>query len=262
MLKTEKFEFVDKSSLEETSERRQPKLEFVDKALWFPVEKILVISDLHIGHEEALNAAGMFFPRIQFKQTMEDLKKIIEKAGKIEEIVICGDFKHEFGLISDQEWKESFDILEFLQEKAERVVLIKGNHDTILGPIAKRRGLEIKDFYILGDKCFLHGDRLFPDCLDKKIKMLILGHRHPAVVIADKYKQERFKCFLEGKWKGKRVIILPSFFPLIEGSDIVSVEENNRMFIPEKDLKDFRIYVVGDKIYKFGKLKKFGKLVR
>lgn len=232
------------------------KYEFIDKALWFPEQKILVISDLHIGFEDWLNASGIFLPRFQFKQIFEDLKKIFSTAGKVQEVIINGDLKHEFGLISDQEWYETQEILDFLKEKSKKVVLVKGNHDSILEPIARRKEIEIRDFYVKNDVCFMHGGRLFSEALEKKIKILVLGHRHPAIVLSDRYKQERYKCFLAGKWKGKNVVVLPSFFPLVEGSDVLNIEENNKMFIPESKLRGFEVFAVGDKVYRFGKVKK------
>ena len=219
---------------------------------------------MHIGYEESLNKKGILVPRQQFKQMAVELKEIfkgLEKKDniKIDEIVVLGDLKHEFGEISKQEGHETIEILDFFEKnlgKNGKIILVKGNHDTILEPIARKKKIEIKDFYVLDGICFLHGDRIFPEALDKKIKMLVLGHRHPAVTLFDKYKKEKYKCFLVGKWKRKRIIILPSFLPFIEGSDIIG-EGCNRMFVSEKELKKFfRVRVVGEngKVYDFGKL--------
>jgi uncharacterized protein len=228
--------------------------EFIGKALFFPEEKIMVISDLHIGYEESLSEQGIFVPRRQYEEIMKDIKQVFEKIGKVREIIITGDLKHEFGTISSQEWRETREILDFLKTKSEKIVLIKGNHDTILEPIARRGELEIKESYTEGEICFIHGNKMISECLDKRVKMIVMGHRHPAFILSDKYKKERYKCFLVGKWKDKEVIIMPSFFPFIEGTDIVNIEDNS-LFIPEKDLKNFEVYAIGDKIYKFGKLK-------
>jgi len=232
------------------------KYEFLDKALWFPVEKVLVISDLHVGYEESLNYSGVFLPRFQINQIMGDLKRIFEKTGKVKEIVINGDLKHEFGKISEQEWKETLEVLDFLKGNSEKVVLVRGNHDKILEPIARRNKIEIVDFYVKGNICFAHGERLIPEFFDRKIERIVLGHRHPAVSISDKYKKERYKCFLVGRYKKKEVIILPSFFPLIEGSDIVD-SDSDLLFIPEEKLGNFEVYVVGDRLeaLKFGNLR-------
>lgn len=250
-----KYEFVGKSLLKEASGRSQPNFQFVGKALWFSSERTLVIADLHMGYEESLNSAGVYLPRTQFKDSMDDLKKVFEKIGKVKEIVILGDLKHEFGKILEQEWRETIEVLDFLQEKG-RVALVKGNHDSILEPIARKNGIKVVDFYEKDGIFFMHGHKLFPEALGKEVKTIVLGHRHPAVVISDKYKSERYKCFLVGKWKGKEVIVLPSFFPFIEGSEI-SIDEG-KFIIPEPSLKNFEAYVVGDEVYKFGKV---GRLI-
>ena len=238
-------------------------IKFLNKALLIENKKrILVLGDLHLGYEEAMNKVGILIPRFQFQETLKELKEIFREIGKVDEIVILGDFKHEFGGINKQEWRDVLRVLDFLKKMGGKVVLIKGNHDSILGPIAQRKEVKIKDFYVkcLGEKeriCFLHGHKNFLKCLDKNIKILIMGHRHPAVVLQDKYKKERYKCFLRGKWKKKDVIILPSFFPFIEGSDVVNIGKN-RLFIPERNLKSFSVLIYEEKtgrVYDFGKLK-------
>jgi len=230
------------------------KYEFIDKALYFPEEKALAIADLHIGYEESLNEQGIFVPRRQFEETMADLEKVFSNVGKVKEVVIVGDLKHEFGIISSQEWSEVRKVLDYLKGKVGKVVLVKGNHDTVLEPIAKREEVEIKECYKKKDICFVHGDKLVMECMDKSIRLVVAGHRHPAVILQDEYKKERYKCFLVGKWKGKKIIVLPSFFPFVEGSEISSIEDN-RMFIEEKNLKGFEAWVVGDEVYRFGKIK-------
>jgi len=223
-------------------------------------------------------------PRGQLKEIIRDLEIIFEKIGRVDEIVILGDLKHEFGIISEQEWKETLAVLDFLKTKCEKIVLIRGNHDKILGPIAEKLNqgfrneipdsaqkssdfrhsatpILLRDFYIIDDFCFIHGNLAFEEIYGKKIKFLVMGHRHPAVMISDKYKKERYKCFLVGKWKKKKVIILPSFFPLVEGSDIINSEEKNLLFIPESKLRDFCVYAVsGLDVLKFGKLGKIERL--
>ena len=239
------------------------KFQFIGKSLYFPERKMLALADLHIGYEEYLNKRGVFLPRMQFKEMMKELEEIFSeiekidkelKGKKLNEIIVVGDLKHELGTISSQEWRETKQVLELFKKKAKKVILIKGNHDNVLEPIASRKELKIKEFYVEDEICFLHGNKMFSECLDKKIKMLVIGHRHPAVVIADKYKREKYKCFLVGNWKGKEVVILPSFFPFIEGSDIMLLG-CNKLFIKEKDLRNFEVWVVGDKVYRFGKLR-------
>lgn len=248
------------------------KIKFLNKALLLEIggKNIFVIADLHIGYEESLNKKGILVPRQQFKQMFFELKEIFKdldkndekKKIKIDEIVLLGDLKHEFGEISQQEWHETLKILDFFEKKLGKekgkgkIVLVRGNHDTILEPIARKKKIKILEIYCVDRICFLHGDRIFPECLGREIKTLVLGHRHPAVTLSDKYKKEKYKCFLIGKWKKKEIIILPSFLPFIEGSDVINLG-GNRMFISEKEMKNFQVKVLGEdrKIYDFKSLK-------
>jgi len=237
-------------------------IEIKGKALWLAREKILAIADLHIGYEQALNEQGILAPRAMFKEIEKEIKGLLKLKPKI--IVINGDLKHEFGRISRQEWKDVSNILDFLKKHAEKIILIKGNHDTILESITNKNQVSsvpiiLKDFYIKDNICFMHGHKMLTECLDKKIKTIVLGHRHPALVLRDKAKSESYKCFLIGRWKNKNIIIMPSFFPLVEGSDISADFENKIAF--NFNLKEFKAYAIADKVYDFGKLKSLRKLV-
>jgi len=225
-------------------------IEILGKCIWIKKEKTLVLVDLHIGYEEALNKQGILVPRMQFKETLSELKALLEKT-KPKTIVINGDLKHEFGEISRQEWNETTAILDLLM-KYGKVVLVKGNHDTILAPIARKKELKTVNYFILGDICFLHGDKMIENKETAKCKTLIIGHEHPSISLHEGMKAERYKCFLAGSWKNKKLIVMPSFLPIIEGSDI----KQEKLLSPYlNNIKNFEVFVVGDKIYRFGKLK-------
>ena len=165
-------------------------IEIIDLCLYLKKEKILVIGDMHIGLEEALNKQGILIPRQGVDDVIKRLKKIIFKL-KIKEIILIGDVKHEFGTISDQEWRDTLKVLDFLLEKG-KIILIKGNHDTILGPISKKRNLEVKEFYKINNMLFAHGDKI----VNEKAEVIVIGHEHPAISF-----EERI-CFCEiSTWK-------------------------------------------------------------
>lgn len=220
------------------------KIEFIDKALYLPEEKILVIADLHLGYESLLINSGIFIPRIEKKETIRNLKEIFEKIEKekrkISEIVILGDIKHLFGGFSLEDWKEVKDVLDFIS-KYGKIILIRGNHDKYLKALEKN--YEVKDFYISKDICFFHGHKIFKECFGKNVKMLVFGHAHPVVYLSEGSKKESFKCFLKGKYKGKEVYVLPAFSSSYQsnGYDISS----GKLF--EINIKNFEVYVVGDK---------------
>ncbi len=217
------------------------------------IDKTLVICDTHIGFEEALNKQGILVPRFQFTEIIKRLEPILKKV-KVKTIVINGDVKHEFGTISDQEWRHTLKLLDFLA-KYGKVILLKGNHDTILDPIAKKRDVEIKDYYTLKNNLIIHGDKLNNDVLKllKKINIIIIGHEHPAISLKEGSRIELCKCFLKGKFKGKTLIVQPSFNLVTEGTDIIK-EKLLSPFL-QQNLDNFNVYVVEDKVYDFGKVK-------
>jgi len=227
-----------------------PGIEIIGKSLWFKKQKALVIADLHIGYEEALNKQGILVPRMQFKETLSELKVLLEQT-KPKLIIINGDLKHEFGQISRQEWNETIAILDLLM-KFSKIILIKGNHDTILSTIARERGLKIFNYFILGGVCFLHGDKIVETEKIARCKTLIIGHEHPSISLSEGMKIEKYKCFLLGKYKDKKLVVMPSLLPIIEGSDIRRGEFLSPYL---KNIQNFEVFAVGNKIYKFGKLK-------
>ena len=165
-------------------------IEILDTCLLIK-KKVLVLADLHIGYEEALNKQGIFVPRSQFKETEQKLNELFRKIKGAETIVINGDLKHEFGTISNQEWDETLKIFDLLQKHCKNIVLVKGNHDTILGPIAKKRGFSLVDSYCINEICILHGDKILDNLNTSSAKIMIIGHEHPAISIREEPKVEK-----------------------------------------------------------------------
>ncbi len=225
-------------------------------ALWLSEQKVLIISDLHIGYEDALSNEGILVPKLTFKEMKQEIQELLKLKPRV--VVINGDLKHEFGEISQQEWHDTIEILDLLMKNKRKVVLIKGNHDAILEPIARKKGLKIVNYYIAGDVAILHGHKILLDkeIYAKNIKTIVIGHEHPAVSIREGVKSELYKCFLNGKWHGKNLIVMPSFFSVYEGSD-VKREKLLSPFLEESALKEFEVFIAGEanKVYKFGKLK-------
>ena len=222
-----------------------PNIEIKNLSLFID-KKILVIADLHIGVEEKMQKQGILIPLFQFKDLYKQIKELLKSKSEI--IIINGDLKQEFGKISNQEWRDTLKILDLLTSNCKNVILIKGNHDTILGPIAKKRNVEVLDQYRYKNILFIHGNKK----VETDAQTIIIGHIHPSVGLKEGRRIERYKCFMKGKYKNKDLIVLPAFSKLKEGMDIL-----NQEFISPyiQEVNDFEIFVVGDKIYNFGKVK-------
>lgn len=215
--------------------------------------QILVLSDIHLGYEEALNKRGFMIPRLQFKDIVKNLEKVLENK-KFKKIIVNGDLKHEFGKISEQEWKHSLLLIDLLSKHSKNVILIRGNHDKQLGPIAKKKNLEIVEDITIKDMLIIHGNKEVPEEKLKKIKTIIIGHEHPAISISEGMRAEKYKCFLFGKYKRKNLIVMPSFNPIVEGTDVAK----ERLLSPYiKNIDEFRVVAIGEDgtAFDFGKIK-------
>lgn len=225
-------------------------IEIHDLGLYIKKFRTLVFADFHLGYEEALNKQGTLLPRTQYLKTRKRLEKLFDGLKKpIDKIIVNGDIKHEFGTVNEQEWLDALNILAFLQKQCQNVSLIRGNHDTILGPIADKREIKIVDDEELNGILILHGDEI-PKKIDADV--VVIGHEHPCVTITDGINYEKEKCFLCGKWEGKTLIVQPSFNMITEGTD-VRKEELLSPFL-KQSLDNFDVWVIADKPRYFGKL--------
>lgn len=228
------------------------------------IEDTLVIGDLHIGYDERF---GRSVGQVQLENITDKLEGVFDHIEsldiRVKRIILLGDVKHVFSGITDIEWRETLSFFDFLKVRSRgaKIMIVKGNHDNILEPIVRKRDIELKEYFIIDingkNYCFLHGDKMFEQCLDADY--LLFGHWHPSITLSDNYKKERFKCFLQGKWKKKNVIVFPSFSDVRYGSDLNVMEDKHGFsFIMFKDLKKFDVIIYNNqekKEYNFGKLK-------
>lgn len=249
------------------------KIKIIDLALL--IENNLVISDVHLGYEESLNKKGILVPKFQFKDTINRLEKIFEQLEEekiiLQNIVVNGDLKHQFGKISDDEWRDVLNLIDYLIKKVKNksnLIIIKGNHDKVSEYIAEKRDLQLVNLFVIGDVLIVHGD-VIPK-IDTKIKTIVIGHEHPAITLRDNVRSETFKCFLRGEWKSEvkqnkrdkktnnkkqtyELIVMPSFNLVTEGTNILR-EKLLSPFLNEQDIKKFEVFVVADEVRYFGRV--------
>ncbi|MFP4524350.1 MAG: metallophosphoesterase [Candidatus Woesearchaeota archaeon] len=224
--------------------------EFIGPALLLN-NKVLILSDLHLGAEAAIVGNGVLLPRTQKDDTFQLIDDILERCAP-DKIILNGDIKHEFGTIQDEEWRDVLQLLDKLNQKADLDV-IKGNHDTILLPILRKRGLKAKDSINIDGNLIIHGDREpAKEELDQATR-IIIGHEHPSLLLDDGIRQERYKAFLTGTYKDRELIITPSMYPLVEGSDVIKEPGLGPIMKEAENLEAHAIE--GFDTYPFGPLK-------
>lgn len=228
----------------------------VDLGLYISKYRALVVGDFHLGYEDALHRQGVLVPRFQLKDIAARIEDIIKKCpDPLDSIIINGDIKHDFARITSQEWRGVLYVIDMLLSHCKELVVVKGNHDVQLGPIAAKRGIKVVDQVQWGDLLILHGDEIpsLTDC-----KTIIIGHEHPAVGIKRGSRFERFKCFLKGSFRGRNLIVVPSFHLATEGTDVLR-EARISPFL-QGSLDKFEVFVVADRVYPFGLLGDIDKI--
>ncbi|MSR85912.1 metallophosphoesterase [Candidatus Woesearchaeota archaeon] len=218
-------------------------IEIRDLGLYLVKEKTLIISDIHIGYEEALNRQGILVPRVFFKEFLSRLGKMLEN---VETVVLNGDIKHEFAGMSSTEWKGSKELFELLAGK--KIIIIQGNHDPVLPYVFTKT--KIVPFLHIGEILIVHGDVVLKE---ENPDVIIIGHEHCAIGLKEGVRTERFKCFLKGKYNRSTLIAMPSCNLATEGTDITRSERLSPYL--QQNLNSFDVFIVSDKVYAFGKVR-------
>jgi len=186
--------------------------------------RAIVASDLHLGYESHMAKNGVFVPKVNLKKIISDFSKGLD-GRKVERIIVVGDIKNDFSSVEMDEFNELYEIIKFCKDHGLELLLIKGNHDNFIDRY--RDPFKIKvfagDAYIDG-YLFSHGDKL--PKIDGKPIMLITGHEHPTIGIANSAGRiERVRCFLSGKYDKTSLLVLPAVSYFASGSDINSASK-------------------------------------
>ncbi len=197
-----------------------------ERAVFFPKEQLLAISDLHLGKSAYFRKAGIQVPTTLAQSDLQRLSILLEKFQP-KTLLINGDmFHHDHNTEVDDfaHWKQQFTEIEF--------VLVKGNHDKLDEESYRRLGIKIYDpNYCTAKFCFIH------DSVQCKEETLypISGHIHPGITLVGKAKQSlRFPCF----YFGTDYAVLPAF-SAFTGLSMLKPKINDQIFAitPSKVIK-------------------------
>jgi len=232
------------------------------KAVYIESIDAMIIADLHLGLEGIAAEQGIFMPKIQFDREFEELQKILEKINPAN-IIIDGDMKHEFSETSYHEFVEVSRMYEFMSSTFKRVIQIKGNHDNFIIYVCKRHGVELYDSLSLGGYFFVHGHFYAEPPGD--VHTIIIGHEHPAVALYDEVGgKEKVECFIYGDFKGKKLLVLPAFSYLAQGSDINLIPQHEFLspYLKKADFEKLSVYGISSEVgvLDFGRLSSLQKV--
>jgi len=184
-------------------------------------ENVLVVADMHLGVEAALEYQGLSIPRVQTKKIADYMTKLIKTVSP-SMVIVAGDLKHNFSRNLVQEWQDIERFVKGLSGKSSLEV-IKGNHDNYLGLILRDYRIPLKSEVTVSGVRVLHGHS---GRLDGQ--MTIMGHIHPSMRLRDGIGASlKDRCFLYDK--ARRVLVLPALSLVAYGVDVVSQLSSDKM---------------------------------
>lgn len=187
-----------------------------EKAIYWEREKMLIVSDLHIGKSAHFRKSGIQVPHTVGLTDLQRLGALL-KEFKPAILLVTGDMFHN-KINSDAnaflEWRKTHPNL--------KIVLIKGNHDELKNEDYQSLGIEvhskellIKPFRFIHDK-----PKVFDDYYN------ISGHIHPGIALYGKAKQQlKFPCF----YFSDTCAVLPAF-SVFTGLFIIKPKDGDRFY--------------------------------
>jgi DNA ligase-associated metallophosphoesterase len=167
-----------------------------EKCLFWPSQKMLIISDLHLGKSGHFRKSGIPLPLGSDTTDLQRIDKLIQVLSPIK-IVFLGDLFHshynmEWELFSN--WVRQRPQLQF--------ILIEGNHDLLPLNLYHEVGITVHPTLIVQNIHLSHQE------LENCSGYNMYGHIHPGIRLVGKAKQTiKIPCF----FISEKRMILPAF---------------------------------------------------
>jgi DNA ligase-associated metallophosphoesterase len=171
-----------------------------NKSVFWEAEKILILSDVHLGKTSHFRKAGIAIPNAVFKKDIHKLTEDIQYFQP-KKIIIVGDLFHSVANKENDlflKWRNSFLHIP--------ITLVQGNHDILEKEWYKKAGINvIENAFIRKAFIFQHDNIIETKNEDK---FVFTGHLHPGFMLKGKGKQTiTFPCF----YFSKKQCILPAY---------------------------------------------------
>ena len=154
--------------------------------------KILFVSDLHLGKDALWRSSGQYVPEIS-KHDLVRLDNILDDIT-VDTVVVVGDFVHS-RVNQDLSYLDNF-----LNSRDENFILVKGNHDKFAQKYLQSSDIEIVDTIEIKGVTVVHNRQ----DVDFNVPSLS-GHEHPALKIPDVGKLPAYTLYKNSQ------LVLPAF---------------------------------------------------
>lgn len=189
----------------------------MNRALWWPRTRRLLLADVHFGKGSVLRKSGISVPTGQTATDLTRLDQLIERY-KPSELVVLGDLVH--GRSSfDAPWVQQ--VRNWRQRHIDITMrLLGGNHDRHFDP-------QHLGFEIINGELNLNPFVLRHEPGASRLGYVLAGHVHPGISVRDGWRRHRFPAF---RFTGQ-IGILPAFGsltglhvgPVSKGERIVAI---------------------------------------
>lgn len=174
-------------------------------ALYWPAERALIVSDLHLEKGSAFAARGQFLPPYDTRETLLRLASLIDHY-RPETIIALGDSLHDNDGAARMDTRD-LDLLHMLQDDRDWI-WITGNHDTRIDGVLS--GYAVAEITV-------EGITLRHEPRRGAVTHEIAGHFHPAARLVLHGTSLRRPCFVGN---GRRLVV-PAFGAFTGGLNIL-----------------------------------------
>ncbi|MBC6401132.1 MAG: ligase-associated DNA damage response endonuclease PdeM [Ekhidna sp.] len=184
------------------------------RAVFWPTNKILIVSDLHLGKAGHFRKHGIAVSKKVHLHDLQNLELLIKETDA-ESVFFLGDLFHSY---QNTEWEDFLDFIHTYDEV--EYILIAGNHDILT---EYPRALNVTKKIVLYPFSFTHVQ-------EEDLHYNISGHVHPGVTVRGRMRMGMtFPCFVFSE----HYALLPAFGQF---TGIKKIKPN----------KDDRVFVIGD----------------
>jgi DNA ligase-associated metallophosphoesterase len=185
-----------------------------EKAIFWPEESLLIISDLHLGKASHFRKHGIPIPAKVHNKDLEVLETLIHRYNP-STVLFLGDLFHSS---YNQGWRPFAGWLTLQENRS--FILVKGNHDILPKTIYQNSELELTHLFRKGPFSFTH------EKIIEKASYNISGHVHPCVRLNGFARQGiSLPCFLFRQ----NHALMPAF-GAFTGTHPVKVNERDRVY--------------------------------
>lgn len=177
------------------------------RAVWWPAEQALILSDLHVGKSAHFRKAGLPLPALAWAADLARLDALVQALAP-RRVVITGDLFH------SSHNREMDDFGAWRARYPEAVfTLARGNHDILKEKIYAAYGLDVMPEWRVGNLAFRHDlpKKTSPASGEAEEELqpyFITGHLHPGLELLVTGRQRlKLPCFLFAK----DFAVLPAF---------------------------------------------------